>query len=109
MIHVDFKKFSTSPITVRCPTREEAENLFSFLRNETDARWSNGDELTYTNHHVYGESTHYDFGSNAHGMQYGSGCWGKEHGSMFMSVDEFIETHRGNHAEDDIPDFSDIL
>lgn len=109
MIHFDFKQFSKSPITVRCPTTEEAANLFSFLRSETDARWSNGDELTYTEHRVHGKNTHYDFGSNVHGMQYGSGRWGKEHGSTFMSVYEFIEMHRGNHAEDLVPDFSDIL
>lgn len=56
MIHFDFKQFRKSPVTVRCPTREEADKLFSFLRSETDVRWNNGDVLTSTDYRVYGKT-----------------------------------------------------
>ena len=94
MIHFDFAALRKAPIAVSCPTEEDAELLFDFLRNETDVLWCIGTALKETNWSVYASRTHYDFGSHTIGLQYGNGEWGKAHGSQFMSVHEFLAMYR---------------
>ena len=94
MIHFDFTALRKAPIAVSCPTEEDAELLFDFLRNETDVLWATKTPLSATFWNMHKSRTHYDFGSNVRGLQYGSGGWGREHGSQFMSVHEFLAMYR---------------
>ena len=94
MIHFDFTALWKAPIAVSCPTEEDAELLFDFLRNETDVLWANGASLSSTNWKGCESHTHYYFGSREIGLQYGSGAWGREYGSQFMSVHEFLDMYR---------------
>ena len=94
MIHFDFTALRKAPIAVSCPTEEDAELLFDFLRNETDALWCTRMPLDDTYWSMYGSDTHYDFGSRTTGLQYGNGEWGRTHGSQRMTVHEFLAMYR---------------
>lgn len=109
MIHFDFRELCEKPFAVRCPTEEEAETLFEFLLNETDVRWCTNDLPKCTNYASYQEGTHYYFGSTSYGLTYGNGGWAADHGVYILSVAEFLEMCCETPAENDIPDFDDIL
>ena len=109
MIHFDFEKIARHPFAVHCPTKEDAEFLFEFLRNETDVLWCTGAALKETNWSMHADRTHYDFGSHRRGLQYGNGTWGRDHGSQFMTMHEFLSMYKTEDDDDTCIDLSHIL
>lgn len=108
MIHFDFVELMSSPFSVHCPTKEEAELLFNFLRTETDVLWCNRTALKETNWSGYASRTHYDFGSHSRGLQFGNGAWGRDHSSQLMTVHEFLSMYK-TEDDDTCIDLSHIL
>lgn len=103
MIHFDFD--SCPKMAVIAPTSDAANQLFCFLRSETDVEWAGSETMDDTLWFHFTEQTVYLFGSSEKGLQVGHTEIVKTTSRLekfaAFTVEQFIEAYTNPDREED--------